>query len=200
METTLKIALLAVTLSLTALAPVHAASSDYLLKLPPIDGELAQSEDALMEIRADQPEAVGLLLPAVQKIREAANRLMESCTDEKGKGDPKCAAAELSAMIVASDDGRDPALSLLDLYSVGQGVHVKDAKITLRKSGEQGPKGIDQMLTGILIGLLKSCDGSVMPAAVVAPIDNALEIATSQAKGGKKGNVDYNWKVEEGES
>ena len=62
------------------------AQLDYLIKIPPIEGETEALEEA-MEIYSGQgAQAIGLLLPAVQKVREAMNTSMEEA-DRDGNVD-----------------------------------------------------------------------------------------------------------------
>ncbi|MEO1251375.1 MAG: hypothetical protein AAFW81_03395 [Pseudomonadota bacterium] len=118
----------------------------------------------------EDPQAVGLLLPAVQKVREAARR-----PDAKS-------ARVATAVQTASQVGKHETLALTDgdmdyvLYDVVVTPADGDRRVrveyrckdwTNRRTGEEG----------------SDCRGAKGEAA----------------KTGKKGNVEVEWKVEEGE-
>ncbi|MEO7994647.1 MAG: hypothetical protein ABI743_09645 [bacterium] len=146
-------------------------------------------EKSLEDLTSSNPEGVALLLPAVQKIREAASRVQDSCGDREGIVDLSCATAELASQILASDDGKDPALSLLDLYMIGTGETYKKATQALRKSGGDGNPnfGAGDMLVGVQTGLLHESEGQGMPDSVNGLIKEELEfmVETFPRKGNK---------------
>ncbi|MEO7992948.1 MAG: hypothetical protein ABI743_01005, partial [bacterium] len=120
---------------------------------------------------------------------EAAARMSAACGEREGVK-ASCAAAELSDLILASDDGGDPALSLLDLFAEGayggsDGKVIKKAKLFVRKAGgaNNAPLATESLLTGILIGLLREMNAAKMPDAVIAPIDDAAGIVAKFSSG-----------------
>lgn len=165
-------------LSLVACTAVSAAPA--YMKLGDIKGECAQSEHALLQIKTTQPQPVALLLPAVQKVREAAARMQTAC---KGAANSDtCNASQLSALVLQSDDGRDPALSLLDLYARGSGLRLKDAQTAVRKAGASTDASAAKgLLDSLLIGLLKEMQAARVPAAVSDPIQAALDASPGAA-------------------
>lgn len=62
---------LLLTVAVAAANPAYAAA---YLKFDGVDGEAASAAAADREVRPDAPRPAGLLLPAVQKVREAASR------------------------------------------------------------------------------------------------------------------------------
>lgn len=156
---------LAVVIPAILVAGTASAMPAYM-KLGDIKGEVVQSEHALLELKARDPAPVALLLPAVQKVREAASRMQTACRG--GAGYDACASGELSRLVVASDDGRDPALSLLDLYAEGTKQRGGDAKQSAGRSATG--KGHDHLWAGITKGLEREMRKARMPAPVIDPI------------------------------
>lgn len=159
----------ALVLSLSLAVCVVASAAPAYMKLGDIKGECQMSEQALLELKSAQPQPVALLLPAVQKVREAAARARSSCVDQR---DPEgCMAGQLSSQILASDDGRDPALSLLDLYARGSGKHYKEAKLSVRKAGDDRSNGAAaDMISALAAGLVSHMEAAKMPASVIDPM------------------------------
>lgn len=149
-----------------ALVSGVAFATPAFMKLGDIKGEVVESEHALLELKARDPAPVALLLPAVQKVREVAARLQSSC--QEGRGFDACASTELSRLVLASDDGRDPALSLLDLYAQGTRQRAGDAKASAGRSAEG--RGHAHLWAGIIKGLEREMRKAKMPPAVVDPI------------------------------
>lgn len=155
-------------------APAYAA---WYAKFDGVDGECKKAKNALLEIKAQEPEAVALLVPAVQKIREAAARMSDEC-EGRGGIDGDCATETLAKMMLAENPNKSKGLTLIELYSVGQGVHIKEVKITCRRvANAPSPEGLEDLLTGILIGLLREMNEQGMPESVTDPTKAALDAA-----------------------
>lgn len=159
----------ALVLSLSLAVSVVAAAAPAYMKLGDIKGECETSEQALLGLKSAQPQPVALLLPAVQKVREAAARARAACTDQR---DPEaCMSGQLASQIVASDDGRNPALSLLDLYARGTAKPIKQAKLFVRKAGDAGGNGAAaEMISALAAGLVWHMEAAKMPASVIDPM------------------------------
>lgn len=193
---------LAALLALSILAPSQAAG---FIKFDGVDGSCAEAQEAMEDIKAPETEvAIGLLLPAVQKIREAATRTHSRCADPTGGdsgADADCAAQTLSELILESTTGRDGSPGLLNLAATGlnpnqraQGQHIKEAKLFVRKQGVEAAPGTEKMIIAILIGLLRETQQQgITEARVLDPIARAIfeadeiDPSVQSAKGGKKG-------------
>ncbi|MEO7992942.1 MAG: hypothetical protein ABI743_00975 [bacterium] len=184
MKTLLTAATAILFLTLASLAPAIAADSDYLLTLDGIDAQVALSRDGVLDLANENLVAGAMLLPAIQKIREASAGASKMCSDRNGTL-AACFAPELAGKILDSDDAGDPSLSLLDLYLAGTGLPLEDAQRLLNQSfsGHPGAKEVESMLNGLLIGLLKEMKTLKMPAAVIAPINEAQKLVDGIAPG-----------------
>ncbi|MEO7992947.1 MAG: hypothetical protein ABI743_01000 [bacterium] len=183
MKSLLLTATAALLLAVGLIAPAS-ASSDYLLNL---DGTVAKFQEAVGGI---QPPIAGSteLLPAIQKIREAANRMMSACGDPaSGEVDSPCAASELSAAILEEGGkGHKDASPLLKLFIEGSGLDENKAKQFVRQcaSSPHPDLATESMLTGILIGLLRECEALKMTDSVLDPLHEALEITSKMVRSG----------------
>lgn len=165
------------TLLLSLLLPTLSLAAPAYMKLGDIKGECAATEQALLGLRTSQPEPVALLLPAVQKVREASNRMHASCDASRDVN--ACSARNLSSLILASDDGANPALSLLDLYAKGNAMNSRQAAQSLRKAGsEGGAEATDAMLRALVKGLVANMSAARMPASVTAPMNRLISPAS----------------------
>jgi len=193
-------------LAISILAPAEAA---WYAKFDGVDGSCKEAQQALEDLKAPETEeAIALLLPAVQKIREAAARTQSACGDPTGgEGDVDCAAQTLSDLVIESTTGRDGSPGLLNLVALaldnGQptgstSTNVKKPVLFVRKSGKNGATGAEQILVGILIGLLKEIqtqgikDPTVLDP-IVAAIMEAEEI-DPEVTSVKRGRVEYDLK------
>src|SRR6185295_15704967 len=102
MKTLLTTASAAILVTLATLLPAS-AGGDSQIQLDKIDSFLAQSQQAIIDLNPGHGAAVVELMPAIQKIREAKNRMMQTCGDPTTGGmDAACAASELSEEILDS--------------------------------------------------------------------------------------------------
>lgn len=164
-------------LSLALLVPALSLAMPAYMKLGDIKGECVASEQALLDLRTSQPEPVALLLPAVQKVREAASRTQASC--DSSRDIKACSARKLSSLILASDDGANPALSLLDLYTKGSAMNSRQARLGLRKAGDEGSEeATDAMFRALVKGLAANMSAARMPASVTAPMSRLIDPAS----------------------
>lgn len=164
-------------LAISILAPAQAA---WYAKFDGVDGSCAQAQEAMDDLKAPETEeAIALLLPAVQKVREAANRTQSSCEDPTGgEGDVACAAQTLSALILDSTTGRDGVPGLLNLAAKGTGEPLKSAKLFVRKQGTEAAPGTEKMIIAVLIGLLRETQAQgIKDPTVLDPIVGAVRIA-----------------------
>ena len=188
-----------------ALNATNTAAAGVFIKFDGVDGQLAQAEQSLLDLRGQEPEPVALLLPAVQKVREAASRASSACVDPRtGAAEAECVADALSSMILDSANDRDPELSLFDLYCLGSGQTARAARIHLRVAAarQQAAVATERMLGALLIGLLRVGDYFDMPREFMRPIRNSIQLVDTISPAGiprRKGKVDASWKVEEGE-
>ncbi|MCG3152846.1 MAG: hypothetical protein GEEBNDBF_02150 [bacterium] len=134
------------------LSPSQAAA---YIKFDGVDGECSATADAMLDLREKQPEPVGLLLPAVQKVREAAARMTEACGQRDGSIDADCAAKTLAAAIGESKMGRDKSPGLTNLVAKATGGQIKEVPGLLRSWSQMGATGTEQQIIAILIGLLQ---------------------------------------------
>lgn len=187
MKTLLTSALLA-TLGLALLGPAQASSSGGAAGGIVSEGQgygiashilyqdiiipLGATEEGLLDLKARDPKPVALLVPAVQKVREAAARMADACGSEEVI-DAACASQTLSTMILESESR---GLDLLDLVAKGTGEPIKSAKLFVRKQGtEQHPSGTEQQIIAILIGLLQECRAhGIESADVLDPLMAAI--------------------------
>lgn len=188
-----------------ALIATITASAGAYIKFDGVDGELEQAEQSLLDLSGQMPEPVALLVPAIQKARDAVKRAASACVDPRtGAAEAECVADALSSMILDSVNGRDPELSLFDLYCIGAGQTARAARLHLRKAAtrQEAALATERMLAAVLIGLLRVGDHFDMPREFMSPILNSIDLVDTISPAGiprRKGKVEVNWKVEEGE-
>jgi len=159
-------------LTLGLLSPSQAAA---YIKFDGVDGECSATADALLEIQSQQPEQVALLLPAVQKVREAAARMTDECGQRDGSIDADCAAKTLAAAIGESTMGRDKSPGLTNLVAKATGKSIKEVPGLLRHWSQMGAAGTEQQIIAILIGLLQETRSKgITDARVLDPLMGAI--------------------------
>ncbi|MEO7992946.1 MAG: hypothetical protein ABI743_00995 [bacterium] len=161
-------------LAIGLIAPASASHSDFLLHL---DDDLAMSAEAIGEI-TPQTQGMAELMPAIQKIREAKNRMMSTSDPASGEIDMCAATDALADAILEPPQGRGKSGTLLQLFIQGSGLDEQSAKKYVRKGGRLHSCDYDMkcLLTAVLIGLLQDCEAQKMPASVTDPIHDAIAV------------------------
>lgn len=142
--------------------------------------DLHETLELHLKAAPDAPQA--MLLPAIQKVREAAARSASACEQRDGSVEPLCATNTLAQIVLESGaPKRGQGPTLLSLYADGaHNGHIKKATITCRKAGEQNaaPQEGEDLMVGILIGLLKQLKSqSDTPKEALDLLNRAIETA-----------------------
>ncbi len=132
------------------------AQAAVFIKFEGVDGEtLEQVEEALLDIRAQEPRPVGLLLPAIQKVREAAARATHGCAADERTVDSDCFAVVLRDAIQASRRNPD-RFGLWNLAVRGLQLNPHRLQAFLDSVGRRRSDTLREselLMTGLLAGL-----------------------------------------------
>jgi len=145
------------------------AQLDYLIKIPPIEGETEAMEGAMQVYSGVGSQAIALLVPAVQKVREAMNTAMESA-DRDGNVDADVFLKEFrSALHSFKPTGDELSINDICLVSLATSDDEKHKNwIEVLSFGRNGAANAEYVLFHFYNGL-----GILFEEAGMAPADDA---------------------------